>query len=147
MIIKRKSVLFSTVIYSVLLVVVMLLAVVIFVISSLNIMTDLHNFFFGNIIDAYTESALYFIMLILLMTIYAIVQIIRHKIHGLYLFFFLSAMVVIFIIQFQPIDLVNIFIVFVVNYVFFINRKWFKAIEASQDDDSQTKEDSISDSP
>jgi len=132
---KRKSILFTTVIYSVLAVLLILLTVVVFVLSSLGTMTDLHNFFLGSIKDVYSETTLYFIIGMLIVAIYAIVQMLRRKIHGMYLFFFLSAIVIIFILQFQSIDLVNVINVLVINYIFFINRKWFILIDAIQEID------------
>jgi len=124
-----RSVLFSSVIYSVLVVLILLLFALGFIFFSIDAMKELHAFFFGVSAKAFEGTALYLALALILIAIYALIQMLRRKRHGLYLFFVLSVLVVFFILQTQPVDLINIIMISVVNFVFYINRGWFKELE------------------
>lgn len=133
---KPKSVLFSAVIYSVLVVLILLIVSLGFILFSFDTMTELYTFFFGTSFETFGEIGLSLSLAFLLVAIYAVFQILRKKIHGMYLFFVLSVLLIVFIVQVHPIDLLSIFMVFVVNFVLYINRRWFHEIEIDADQES-----------
>ena len=137
-----RSILFSSIIYSVLLVLILFLFAVIFIFLSLDSMTELHAFFFGTSIEALGKTGLFLSLALILTAIYALIQMLRRKIHALYLFFALSVIIIIFILQSHPLDLISIFIISVVNFVFYINRGWFKefVIDTHQEDAEKSQE-------
>jgi len=105
-------------------------------------MTELHAFFFGTSIEALGKTGLFLSLALILTAIYALIQMLRRKIHALYLFFALSVIIIIFILQSHPLDLISIFIISVVNFVFYINRGWFKefVIDTHQEDAEKSQE-------
>ena len=136
-----RSILFSSIIYSVLLVLILLLFALVFLFFSLDSMIELHTFFFGTSIEALGETGLLLSLSLILTAIYALIQILRRKIHGLYLFFALSVIIIIFILQSLPLDLISIFMISVVNFVFYINRGWFKElIDDTHQEDAESQE-------
>jgi hypothetical protein len=118
--------LFSSVIYSVLAVLILLLFALGFIFFSIDAMKELYAFFFGKSAEAFDGTTLSLALVLILMAIYALIQMLRRKRHGMYLFFALSVLVVFFIFQTSPLDLINMIMIFVVNFVFYINRGWFK---------------------
>ncbi len=126
---KPKPYLLNITLYSLLVVFLIMLVVNTYFISNKSEMDSLYSFFYFDNYKIFAKGAIYISFFLLLLSIYSIIQMHRRKIHGVYIFFLSSLIVIIYLIFSEPIEFVNIFMLITINYILFMHRSWFKSID------------------
>jgi len=111
--------------YSLLVFLTILFTANIFFISDFIELDTLYAFFYHDLAQFPFKSLVYFSLLTIIIAIYSVIQILRKKKHGLYLFYFASIIVLLYLLLSKPIDKLNIFIIIALDYILFMFRSWF----------------------
>ncbi len=137
---EQKPYLLNITLYSLLVVLSLLLIANSYLVYNIDKIETLYAFFHIDSYQIRSTGAVYISLSLILIAIYSVIQMLRRKIHGIYLFFFISLIVTVYLIQNEPFELVNIFILIIINYVLFMYRSWFKYIKNPE---THTSEDKI----
>lgn len=123
---KPKPLLLNISLYSLLVLHIVLLLALVLVMFKFNELDELYSFFHMNAQQIPISWFIYFPLLLITATLYSIIQMLRRKLHAVYLFYILSFIVFVLLIISSPTEWVNILMLVIVNYVISMYYSWFK---------------------
>ena len=116
---KSRPFFLSILLYSLLIVLLFILAANIFFSFSLGEMDDLYAFFHTSSSEIPIKNSVYASHLFIIVAIFSVVQMLRNKIYGLYVFSLVSILIIAFLLMNEPLDLVNILVLIIINIFLF----------------------------
>ena len=139
---NTKPFLLGITLYSVLILQMVLLSAITVLVFLKSEMEELQSFIHTDISNMQSHSFLYFITFLLIVSIYSVIQMLRRKKHGIYVFSIFSVIISIIILLGKPIEFLNIFMLGIMNYIFYMYHSWFnkntETIDIEKDHTSET---------
>jgi len=136
---KRIPYLLSICIWGVFIIQLIIIAGAFLLMFNLSSFNELQSFFATDDSFIVTNGFLNLVIIFFLIFIYSSIQILRRKIHAVYIFHLLSFFLIAFLIYNSPTEWVNVLMIILVNYFIFINLSWFK----EQDNHTNPDEDAV----
>jgi len=133
-----KPFLLSLTLYSLLVLQVVFLLGLVVLLFKYQQLDDLYHSYHTNDLVNPFGWFLYVIIFILLAKLYAIVQMLRQKICGAYIFHFFSLILLVYLFIASPIEWVNVVLVVLLNVIMIIYYPWFKDKAISQPEEDQS---------
>jgi len=142
---KKIPFLLGVNLYGLLVLLVLMIIGLILVLLNVNQFTFLNENFSLQSSEYGSLTLVYLPFLFILFSIYSVIQMIRKKRHAHYLFIFLSAILLAFLIWQEPIDALNILFIFLINIIILIHPSWFKNLPEESSPKTVQKEAKIED--
>lgn len=127
---EKRPYLLSITIYSVLVLQFILLIATVLIFLWEKNMESVQAFIYSKEIIGGLKWGLVFGLCFSVIFIYSNIQMLRRKVHGMYLAFSFSLLLVLFLLFSNPIDFFNIFIILLINYIYYMYRSWFRVLNA-----------------
>lgn len=138
---EKRPYLLGITIYSVLVLQFILLMATVLIFLWEKNMESVQAFIYSSEIIGGVKWHLIFGLFFNIIFIYSNIQMLRRKVHGMYLAFSFSLLLILFLLLSNPIDFFNIFIILLINYIYYMYRSWFQGSKA-EDTENVSKSDS-----
>ena len=136
---KPRPFLLSILLYSLLTVLLIILAVNLFFMFNLGEMDDLYTFFYTSSYGLPMKNRVFASSFIIILAIFSVVFMLKRKLYGLYVFAIISVLVIVYLLLNDPVDLLNIMVLIMMNLFLFILKSSFRPyIVESTEEQSDT---------
>jgi len=139
---KARPFLLSITLYSVLVLQFVLFVATTALVLFKSEMEELQLFVYSDISQMQSHWVIYFALILILFSIFSIIQMLRQKKYGVYLFSIFSIIIIVIILMGRPIEFLNIFMLLMVNYVFYMYHSWFSLHAKMHDEENDQESES-----
>lgn len=135
---KKTPFLLGVTLYGLMVLLVLMLLGLVLVLINVNQFSFLHENYSLQSSNYGSITLVYLPLLFIVISIYTVIQLLRKRNHARYIFIFLSAILIGFLIWQKPIDTLNILFIILINVIILMHPSWFK-IKPSELDENRSE--------